>query len=104
MSPQEIATELLSLREESSRIEAREEQLRDKMENLLATTPGNRITVGNHDFVLVPPGKSSQLSEDLLREGLSSHGLSETEVEEVLQAATKTSDRERYLRISGKQK
>ena len=102
MTPEQLATELLRIREESLRLETREKQLREEMETLLASTPGNRLNVGDHEFSLVPAGTITQLNEDLLREVLTARGLSASEVETVLQAATKTSERSGYLRISGK--
>jgi len=100
MTPEEIASELIRVREESSRLAAREEELRSLLETELAESPEKRLSVADHEFVYVPPGTSSQLNEDLLRDALRSRGLTDLEIAGILQSATKTSPRGGYLRIT----
>lgn len=102
MTPKEAAAELIRLREESSRLAAREQELRDFLESELAASPDKRLSAAAHDFVYVPPGTSSQLNDDLLRKTLQVRGVSDTDIAAIIQSATKTTPRGAYLRITPK--
>ena len=102
MSPQEFATELIRIREESRHLEARETELRSQLEGLLSELPENRLSVAGHDFMLIPAGSSEHLSKQLLRQALRSRGSTESEIDAIMTSATKTTPRAVYLRITGK--
>jgi len=99
---QELAAELITLRQQSQAIHEREQILRDEMLARLENSPEPRFSTDSFDFSVIPSTQTQRLSEPLLRIELEKLGLGPEAVAAAIEAAAKPSTRNSFLRITPK--